>query len=811
MRKLFLLISSVLVLISCEKDATRGSNLLNLVPENASIIVKTNSIDGLKSVFKNNSLLNELSNYEAFKTIKSQLHYLKYLKPSDGVMLCFGKDTNDKLQIALIASYHKDLFLLDSVLNRSVETYTYNHGTITKTTLDEQIIYSTIKDSIFFASNDQTLTESALKDKENINTELENIFKTAGTDKSASILINTQHKKLLPSFFLTKEMNESQLPEYFLFDSDLSQDQMVFNGITKTWDDSNSLINVFNKTLPQENKMSQICPPDADGFLSFTFNNYKTFSQNLQKFKNQDALSPTSLFDSATELGVIYRGNDQAVIVHSLDAAALGDLLLTQNAIDTYRDVQIYPYENITLFKDYFSPFITYSKASRYANIDDFFVFSESEGLIKDVISNYQNTSTLSETSAYLDMMKKMSDESSLFMYVNASKLNEIMDVNFSEEKNLKIDTYRASAIQFIQDMDFAHVNAIITKNKGKAVANSVSEDMSIILDHDLLIDPQFVNNHTNHQMEIVVQDVNHNLYLISNDGKVLWKKQLEGKLLGKVEQIDMYKNGRLQLVFATQNRVYVLDRNGKDVSPFPLKFKDNITQPLSVFDYDGKRDYRLMVTQGKSVLMYDKKAKIVSGFTYKKADNTINTQPQHFRIGRKDYIVFVQGNELEILDRVGKTRINVKNNISFSANDIYLYDNKFTATTEKGDLIQIDENGKMGSLNLSLGEKHGMAATSKTLVTLSDNILNIKSNRIELDFGDYTAPKIFYLNDKIYVSVTDLQTKKVYLFDSLGKTINNFPVYGNSSIELDNIDKGKSLEFVTKGDSNSILIYQMN
>jgi hypothetical protein len=407
--------------------------------------------------------------------------------------------------------------------------------------------------------------------------------------------------------------------------------------------------------------------------------------------------------------------------------------------------------------------------------------------------------------------MEQMSDESSLFMYANASKLNQILNSNFSEEKSLKIDTYRASAIQFIQDNDFAHVNVIIKKNKGRAVANSVSEDISVTLDNDLLTDPQFVNNHTNNQMEIVVQDINNNLYLISNDGKVLWKKQLEGKLLGAVEQIDMYKNGRLQLVFATQNRVYVLDRNGKDVSPFPLKFNDNITQPLSVFDYDNKRDYRLLVTQGKSVLMYDKQGRIVSGFTYKRAENTINTQPRHFRLGKKDYIVFVQGNELEILDRVGRTRINVKNNISFSNNDIYLYDNKFTTTTIKGDLIQIDDNGKLSSLNLNLGEKHSLAATSKTLVTMSDNILMIKSYRVELDFGDYTSPKIFYLNDKIYVSVTDLQTKKVYLFDSLGKEINNFPVFGNSSIELDNIDNGKGLEFVTKGDSNSILIYQMN
>jgi hypothetical protein len=811
MRKFWLLIPIVLTIIGCENDSKRSSDLFSLVPENSSIVIKTKSVEGLRSVFKNNDLLNNLSDYNTVKNIQSQLNYLEYINPIDDILVSFGKNDQDSIQIALVTKYHKDLFRLDSVKNLSIETYQVNNQTFTKTTIDNRIVFSTIIDSIFFSSNDKLFTESAFEGRKNINKDLESLFNTANIDKTVSILINTKHKKLIPSFFFTDSMNDAQLSNYMMVDGDLSQDQLKFNGITKAMDSSQSLISVFKNTLPQENNTAKICPPDADGFLSFTFSNYKIFNENLVKFNKHINTKPITLFDTTSELGVIYRGNDQAIVVHSLDASAMSDLLLTQNAIETYREVDIFPYDQEELFSENFAPFITYKKASRYANIDDFFIFTESEELMKNIISSYQNSASLAETSSFISLMEEMSDESSLFVYSTASNLNQILNTNFSEDKNLKIDAFRSSAIQFIQDGDFAHVNAIIKKNKGKTVANSVSEDISITLDNDLLTNPQFVNNHTNNQMEVVVQDVKNNLYLISNDGKVLWKKQLDGKILGIVEQIDMYKNGRLQLAFATSNKVYILDRNGKDVSPFPLKFNDNITQPLSVFDYDNKRDYRLMVTQGKSVLMYDKQAKIVTGFTYKKADKTVNTQPRHFRIRRKDYIVFVQGNELEILDRVGNTRINIKNNISFSDNDIYLYNNKFTTTTIKGDLIQIDDNGKLSSLNLNLGEKHSLASTSKTLVTMSDNILNIKSNRVELDFGNYTAPKIFYLKDKIYVSVTDLQTKKVYLFDSLGKEINNFPVFGNSSIELDNIDNGRGLEFVVKGDSDSILIYHMN
>jgi len=280
---------------------------------------------------------------------------------------------------------------------------------------------------------------------------------------------------------------------------------------------------------------------------------------------------------------------------------------------------------------------------------------------------------------------------------------------------------------------------------------------------------------------------------------------------LGTIEQMDIYKNGRLQLVFATPHRVYVLDRNGRDVSPFPLVFNDEITQPLSLFDYDNNKNYRLLVTQGSELLMYDRTGKSVSGFNYKKENGAISSQPKHFRIGRKDYIVFAQGNKMKIIDRTGKIRINVRDNIDFSENGIYLYNNDFITTNDKGIMIQVDQRGQLSSANLNLNEEHFITSTSKTLVTLSENQLTIKSRAIELDYGDYTPPQIFYINDKIYVSTTDLQAKKIYLFDSLGKPIANFPIFGNSAIAMDNIDKDRNLEVVTKGETNSIIIYKIN
>ena len=301
-------------------------------------------------------------------------------------------------------------------------------------------------------------------------------------------------------------------------------------------------------------------------------------------------------------------------------------------------------------------------------------------------------------------------------------------------------------------------------------------------------------------------------MYLISASGKVIWKKQLNGKVRGKIQQVDLYKNGKLQLAFCTNNQFLIIDRNGEEVKPFNKKFDSGNLNPLAVFDYENNKDYRFLVTQGRKVFMYNTKGEIVEGFSYKEADKPIIKSPKHFKISKKDYLVFLlEDNTVAIRHRAGQERLKVNRKIDFSDNEIFLYKNKFSITDKKGVLHQIDTKGKLSATNFNLGKEHGMFATSKTLALMNENILSIKGKKVELDLGIYTAPKIFYINDKIYVSVTDIQNQKIYLFDSQAKSIANFPVYGNSIIDMVDMDGDKKLELVAKDQENSLITYKIH
>jgi Protein of unknown function (DUF3352) len=781
MKKIVFILSIFLTIYSCINTKKNTTKLTQLIPENSSVVIKINDLETFKSDLKNNDFINRLPSSVIQKKVSKHLENLYTNNP---IFVCF----ENKADYTIVTKNHDSLFKIGK---------------------DSLQIYSKIIDSIYIGSTSQAIIDN-LKPNENL--VFESLSKTTNSNSSFSIFAT--NKSLNFENFITPE-SINAISTWLSLDVEISSDEITFNGHTITNETLPQFLKAFKNTNPQENTIQHITPSNSNGFLSLTFDDFEVFYKNLNSFNESaiDSISNSEIFQTINEVGEIYFDTVTVMVLKSIDALATTEALQDyQNEISNYRTIPIYEFSNSEIFNAVFSSFISNEIRSYYIIIDDFFVFANSIEQLQHIITNYQNRTTFANTNAFKDAMTSLSDESSLLRFANPTKLKEIISSIAKEDiSNLKLSNYKASAIQFIQDDDFIHINGVIKKHKSRAQQNSVSEEFNVTLDADILMQPHFVTNHRTKQKEIIVQDVNNHLYLISNTGKVLWKKKLNGNILGQVEQVDLYKNGRLQLAFATPKRIYIIDRNGNDVSPFPLKFNSEITQPLSIFDYDNNKNYRFLVTQGKYLLMYDRNAKNVSGFRYNNTGNNISTPPKHFRIGNKDYLVFASGKKMMILNRKGQSRINVKEDIDFSDNSIFKYKDRFTTTSMLGELIQVNTKGTVSKQSLNLDKDHFVKTTDKTLVTLSENNLNIKLKTYELDFGNYTEPKIFYLNDKIYISLTDLQTQKVYLFDSQAKLLKNFPVYGNSIMDLANINNDNKLEFVVTGESNSIIVYKKN
>ena len=790
MKKSRFLIVLLSIMLACNKDYNKNKQPYQFIPKDINSVIKINELNDFNSSVKNQNLLSTIYN----KELKSTSKVLSHLNTSKQVYIAFSKTSENNSEYTILTENDSTLFVLDSIPNLISETL--RNFKIEKTQIDSITIYHKVIGKVFIATSDLEILKQINLKEENL--ELSKLIKTTDDKSIASIIFDSNSSNYSKLLFKTFD-NPTAHKQFTVLDFNSLSNNLQYNGIQTFKDSISNYLDSFKNTIPQKTKTIEIAPNTTKSLLSVAFDDFLVWNNNLNEIKQQDLDNTNTYLNFSDEIALI----DNAVVLHTLDPNLIIESIEDKSNSETFRDIEIYETTNSDFFKSRLQPFLTYENANFFSAYENFILFSDSKETIKSILSNALNGNTLSNSDAYINISEQLSDEASLFIYKNSDALTDLL--------NESAKGYNANVVQYIYEDNYAHINGVIKKFEKKAASQSITEAFTTKLDADIISPPQAVKNHITDAHDIAAQDVNNTLYLISNTGNILWKKQLQGKILGQIEQIDIYKNGRLQLAFATTNRIYVLDRNGNDVSPFPMKFNDAITQPLSVFDYDKRKDYRLLVTQGKNLLMYDTKGKSVSGFNYKNNGSQISTQPKHFRIGSKDYIAFAAGKNLKILNRQGNTRITVKDKIQFSDNALYLYQNKFTTTNMFGQQIQVDTKGKLSTKNLNLSEKHKIETTSKTFVSMTENKLNIKSRTVDLDYGEYTAPKIFYLNDKIYVSTTDLKSKKVYLFDSQAKSIANFPVFGTSAAELQELDKDRGLELITQSDSKTLIVYKIH
>ena len=775
MKKQVLFFHLLFCLFSCNNHYAEKVTALDFIPSEYNVVYRINSLADFNTSHDSYFPLKS-------KKIDSLCKSLAFLNSEMPLYIGIDKDN-----FILSTTYKNDIITSDSLYD--IKSEWLESKDLFRTVFNKDTLYHKVTDSIFIASN---RIDSISKIIQKSNLKLKSFFKVVN-NKSLNSVFNAGNETDL---LLNKKIASHSES---ILDIKTTENYTTTSGIIRE-KDSAFFLNAFKNTKPQEFKLGEIIPSDVECFTRISFDDYQLFSKQLNNI-SRDSIS--NLLQYTNEISLIGLKEEKAIAVSALDKDLLSEVIDIDNVTETYKDISIFTCNQTNIFKSNLSPILELDVVNFGCNIENFFIFSDDINTLKHIITSKLNNQTIFESEKFQSISEHLANASHLLIYKNEDGLKNYLD------KDVK--GYNTNAVQYVFENDFAHVNGIFSKYKKQPQSNSITEAFTVKLPASIIMQPQPVKNHVTGHYDVITQDTNNTLYLISNSGKIIWKKTLQSPIIGKVEQIDTYKNGRLQLAFATENRVYVIDRNGKDVDAFPLKFNDKITQPLSVFDYDKNRNYRLLVTQGKSLLMYDAKGKSVSGFKYKGASKVISSQPKHFRMASKDYIVFGQGNKLEILNRKGKERIKVKNNIDFSDNEIFNYRSRFTILNSKNQLVMVDTKGEANLKSIELQTPTKIDATSKTLAALSENKLKINSRIVDLDYGDYTPAKIFYVNDKLYITTTDLQSKKLYVYDSQAKLLPKFPIYASTKSHIENIDQKGKPEVITQSDDNTILVYKIN
>lgn len=815
MRHFLSLFCVFLVFSSCSQQHRSASDLSQYIPRKAAVVIKTQDLKGLRSQLQNNDFAEALVSTPVSDFFKEQGVLLENLSIKGEALLCYTPIGKDDYEVSLITKAHPGIWKTDSIQMKAGTT----SKKIQSLHTESRDYFYLLQDEIVMISTSQLLLENSLReaDEDPIpDTYFDRAYAASSTSET-SILVRGQSAQGLWQDLFPKGTSQT-LDSTFSWasvDLDASQNDIKLSGVVLVQDSTRLKLELLKGTLPVTNTIGNITPISAQAVTSITYDDWEVFKNNQAQFQKIDPtkfdIQGADYLASFQEIALIQMNEGEAIVGVAIDPITTEDALAGSKKVGSFRQFPLFEFEEKNAFAKAYTPLLDLPAVQMYCQLDNFFIFADKQEVLETVIANYQNNATLAKSETFKNTVRLLSSASSM-LHIELLNQGRYKQWRTEKAQKLTLDGYPYITTQLIQERDFMHFNLVMNKNEQPDAQGAVSQIANIKLNTDILMAPQLVKNHRSKGMDVIVQDINNTLYLISNSGKVLWQKELDSPILGRVKQVDLYRNGRLQLAFNTDKTFYILDRNGKEVTPFPISFKDPITQPLAVFDYENNRNYRFLLVQNDQVYMYDKNAKPVTGFTFKKAKSAIIQPPQHIRISNKDYIVITEGNgTLNILSRTGKSRIDVKETVDFGDTPVFTSGNNFLIYNVNGDKVTIGTDGTLIENATNIGSDAAIQKSGTTLVILRENDLQINDVAVELPFGMYTHPNIASIKKQGYITVTNTETSEVYIFDSTGKKLENFPVYGISAADIGLLERNKGLGFVTQGDASSILIYKIN
>jgi len=240
--------------------------------------------------------------------------------------------------------------------------------------------------------------------------------------------------------------------------------------------------------------------------------------------------------------------------------------------------------------------------------------------------------------------------------------------------------------------------------------AISLQPSNRISFDQRLTYGPKSIINYQDNTEDLLVQDQNNVLHLINSAGQEVYSVPLSGPVVSDAFQIDYYKNSKLQVLVATADRIYGIDRLGSSLPGYPFGVNNENINHLNLVDYSNSKDYRYFIsTEAGNLFLLDKTGEKLEGWDPNRIGAKAIGAPAHYRVpGKGDYMVALSENgKLQLFNRRGESQSgsSVKLGESFNTGLIAWSDPKSRSTqlvgiTKNGEVIHSNFNGEIGYRN---------------------------------------------------------------------------------------------------------------
>ncbi|OJJ22966.1 hypothetical protein BKI52_01025 [marine bacterium AO1-C] len=646
--------------------------------------------------------------------------------------------------------------------------------------------------------------------------------------------------------FITTTSNENQLPfftplkqfaESALFAGNIDQTQLRFSGITLTnRGEDKEFMNVFAKQNGQSFGLKQFIPNNTAVMYHLSFNDRDKFIQGVKdywsaqdqelfqrqkdvesrfdiKFDNLYKYLDKELAFSILEMSEEQKNTQKLLLLNTNGlVGALGVLKQMGQKVASKlgQKVTISKYGKVDIGEiplDEFpaamlgNTFQGFNKCY-YSNVGQAVVLSNDIGAIRNLLDDVQRGDVWGKTTRYKLLLAKIKQNSNLTFLMNIPKAWRILTRNASPKWQKLMSQYENQmkyfqwiTAQFNYEGDQFRSQIDFKFNGGQVddkVDKSYKPLVSTTLRTGIYTPPYLMKNHrAKGETEILVQDYENRLHLVSAQGKPLWNLKMPSPMRSIPVQVDRYKNRKLQYAFITNRRIHLIDRVGRYVENFPIFVRDSIRlHSMSVLEF-GRRNYRFLVTdaQGKARI-FNHDGELIYGWKAKNLGAKLAAPAVQVKAG-KSYIIFLLENgQIHAFDRRGKKRAGFPLSLRVKTSNPLAIDRrnlKFTCLSDDGELITFDINGeitdkkKLTKPYPNAKFKMCIDEATKDWIVVADGGSKITAfdregrRLFEKDFKERKSFAFQYFNldtDKKYLVVLSKLEAKAHILDYGGKAI---------------------------------------
>lgn len=801
-----------------------------------------------------------------------------------------GKSEIEYLYILPVNNYLEEKKIKNTIINwigpdRSVAERSYNNNTI-YTIPSEKVkgIHYCFSKGLFIISRSMLLLENSIRQLTTDNSicktnGFEQIRRTIGKNVDANIFLNLKTFPKQVSFSLDKKYssfvrNYTNLANWTELDLSFRNHIILMNGFTYSDPQQGNLMNLFLQQEPVKMEMESILPSSTSVLAVIGMDDpllhkgkYRKFLDQMGELSNYQKdindckkICGTDMEEIIysiihQEIGLAFTNqheNKSFTIIRTKSASIAKEKMLQmvegfarkqQRTLSYYK--KIYQLDKETGFEIYklpeeripeklFGSLFTDASSAYFTFIENYMIMGPDINSLSEFLQESVLGKTLVTNKNYHNNKEFLSNKANFFFYATPPSANTFLSGFLNQELQKEIQDHKQSVnkfqavgLQLNSNRDLIYNNLFIEYDPVLEMAPQTLWESR--LDTCFKHKPFLVENHYTKENEILIQDIKNQIYLINPAGRILWKKSLKSEIIGKIHQVDIFKNGKLQYLFATKDQLHIVDRNGNYLKNYPVTLNAEAVRGVALIDYDNSRDYRFFIPcSDQKVYAYAKEGNLLTGWDPQKAENQITCEVQHFRVGNKDYLVYADQYRVYILNRKGEERVKLNEQFTKSENNPFYLE--YSPGTKNARLVATDKNGSIyycyfdGKIEkksfAQLSDAHFFSATDLNAdgnneYLFSDlNVLKVydASGKLSLekkfDSDISFQPNVYKFSSRdIEIGFCLEKENKIFLIDLEGNLHRGFPLKGNTEFSIGFSNPGEKSFNLYVGDNRNFLL----